>query len=398
MIDRTPPAGFDADGIAPPPLPVRDWGIDSIALDTAGRCNMACRYCAEALTQPARPPMPAEMLERAVRFLLSFPARGSRSIHVGSGEPLLELPLLRRLHDLVREAGDPRLSVHLTTNATLATPEVRDWLVASGWRIKVSLDGPSQVHDRWRPGRDGRGSYELVAETVRDLAARLPIERFSVNSVLCRGTDPEEVVGHLVLLGVRRIELVPVASLDPGTALTPADSERYARFLMDHARRFLETKEWGEIVFLAEFRKCIFRLMGYRLERINCTAGRSFLGIGPDGGLYPCFRFIGVEPHRLGRIETGLDRGAARAFQRGAGREYGLRAGCAACWAGPLCGGPCFAVAEMFGPGDGRPLPVHCAFQFAEGRAAAWLVDHLRRHDPDRLLGFFPPGILEALA
>ena len=130
--------------------------------------------------------------------------------------------------------------------------------------------------------------------------------------------------------------------------------------------------------------------MGYDTHRVSCGAGRSFLGVGPDGALYPCFRFIGLESYRLGRLTTGLDRKAALSFQRGPGRSYEQRTQCRRCWAAPLCGGPCFACSEMFGPGNGRPLASHCAYTLADARAAVWLVKELRKHNPKRLLSFLP--------
>jgi uncharacterized protein len=146
-----------------------------------------------------------------------------------------------------------------------------------------------------------------------------------------------------------------------------------------------------------EFTGNVFRLMGYLLSRVPCAAGRSMAGVAPDGSIYPRFRFIGLERYRLGRLPEGIDPVASAAFQRGAGRPYEERAACRACWTAPLCGGPCFACAEMFGPGGGEPLAVHCAYRRACAGAATRLVAQLRQHDPDRLLRFLPDSVTAIL-
>jgi uncharacterized protein len=362
-----------------------------VALDVIGTCNIACRYCAEAATQPRRRPMSAETLEAAWRLL--FPdgrPRPGRSIHLGSGEPLLALPLLRQLNDLIERQGGSAAEglpeVHLTTNGTLATRPVRDWLVASGWRVKISLDGPREVHDRWRVDRRGAGTWHRIAKAVADLAARMP-DRFSVTAVLCRGADPEEVFAGIAALGVRRIELVPVAHRDPEALPGRMDLVRYRRFVDGYAHQLAAGEE---VPVLIRFEGKVRRVLGQGLQRVPCAAGRAFAGVAPDGSLYPCFRFVGLADYRLGHTSNGPEPTAAAAFRRSAGRPWEEREPCSSCWAAPLCGGPCFAVAEMLGPGEGQPLPLHCEYIRADARAAVWLVQSLRRRDPERLLAFLP--------
>lgn len=386
MTHTRPPRGFDAKDLVPPPLPAGPFPVSALALDVAGACNLSCRYCAEAATQPRRRPMPAATLEAAWRLL--FPdgrPRQGQSIRLGSGEPLRAFPLLRKLAEMIDQAGgsaaEGRPAVFLTTNGTLAGPEIRDWLVASGWHVKVSLDGPQPIHDRWRVTPSGTGTFEPVSAVVADLARRMP-ERLSVTAVLCRGADPEQVFEAIAGLGVRRIELVPVAHQDPAVLPDQQDVEGYERFLQRYVRRF---RNEPAIPMLVRFQNCVQRAMGYDLRSVPCGAGRSFFGVGPDGEIYPCFRFIGVEGYRLGRLPDGLDTKATAAFEKGAGRPYLERTPCQRCWASPLCGGPCFAISEMFGQ-----LDIHCAYTRADARVAVRMVNDLAQRDPERLLPFLP--------
>jgi uncharacterized protein len=388
-LPTRPPRGFHPRDVTPPPLPPGPWQITALALDVAGTCNLACRYCAEAATQPRRNPMGEDALREAWAFLFpdGCPDR-STSLRLGSGEPLLAWPRLQQLHALTA-AGPYRPEVFLTTNGTLIDPPVEDWLVASGWHIKVSLDGPAEIQDAWRVRPDGQGTYTTVARTVANLARRMP-DRLSVSAVLCRGTDPATVFWAIAQLGVRRIELVPVADHTEAHLPDAADIGRYDAFVRDYANRYLHCLPAGGLPSLVRFVNRVRRVMGYDNLRIPCGAGRSFLGVDAGGDLYPCFRFLGIRSYRLGRLDAGLDPEAVAAFGRAAGREYPDRFTCRTCWAAPLCGGPCFAVAELLGPGDGQPPALHCEYVLADARAAVWLIRRIRRRNPEWLLHFLP--------
>lgn len=393
LFDRAnPPAGFDPDNVTPPQLKSGPWRATALALDVSGRCNLACRYCAEAATQPRRQSMTIETLEAAWAFLYTDgkPQRGT-SIRLGSGEPMLAFPLLQKLSHLIETRGEPksRPTVFLTTNGTLLPEKVRDWLVTTGWQVKISLDGPEDIHNLWRVRPKGYGTYIQVAEAVTDLAHRIP-ERLSVTAVLCRHADPQVVFDAIAGLGVKRIELVPVAHHDESIKPDVKDVERYGDFVQSYARQYLKNTAGKPLPALVRFSNRVTRVMGYDNWRVPCGAGRSFYGVGPEGELYPCFRFIGIEAYRLGHVNTGLDAQATLKFQQGAGCCYELRTQCRECWAAALCGGPCFACAEMFGKGHGEPLNLHCGYALADARSAVWLVNQLRQRNPARLLDFLP--------
>lgn len=386
----------NAEETAPPPLRNGPWRLSAVALDVAGACNLSCRYCAETATQPRRERMSAKTLNAAWRMLFpeGTPWRGS-SIRLGSGEPLLAFDLLKRLAELIAQNGgcaaEDRPAVFLTSNGTLAGKEVRDWLVTSGWHVKLSLDGPSFIHDRWRVTRSGKGTFSQVSAAVEELASRMP-DRFSVTAVLCRGTDPKVAFQAIADLGLRRIELVPAAHRDESILPGRKELKLYQRFVNDYARQYRDARE-TKLPTLVRFEACVQRILGYNRCRVPCGAGRTFVGVGPGGDLYPCFRFVGIDTYRLGHLPDGLDSHAVSIFEQGAGRGYEQRTPCKRCWAAPLCGGPCFAVAEMFGKSPGASLEVHCGYTRATIKSAQWLVDQLRLRDPQSLLKFLPEAV-----
>ena len=91
------------------------------------------------------------------------------------------------------------MRVLIQTNGTLLDAEWAEAFRKHNVRVGVSVDGPKAIHDRVRPDRQGRGSYDAVARGVAALGdAGVP---FAILSVIPLGTDPVSVHRHLLSLG-----------------------------------------------------------------------------------------------------------------------------------------------------------------------------------------------------
>jgi uncharacterized protein len=375
---------FDPEIVKPPPFIERDFPVTSLALDVSGTCNMSCIYCAESSTMPKRIVIPDTILEGALDSFFSWSSSKTLSIHVGSGEPLLNPSAVKRIGKRARAYeidNGVKISLHLTTNGTLFTEEVLTWLREDNWIIKVSLDGNSRIHNQNRKDRQGRGTYETIEKYVKRLC---DIPSFSTTSVLCHEIDPAEVFYAIGSLGVKNIELVPVAVEYPSfLSLDDNDIFNYREFVADYVKRIAEGEPLPRLI---RFMKKLQRVLGFGISRIPCGAGRNFVAVGPRGEVYPCFRFVGLDQYRLGDLTCGIDRERTREFALNAGRPYNAREECSACWAAPLCGGPCFACAELLFYRNGEPSPDYCGMVRADCEAAVWLAQTLRDMDPERLV------------
>ncbi len=387
---------FDPEDITPAPINEEKYPeIASLAIDVAGHCNLRCIYCAESSTMPKRPPMKRKTVDQAINALFSWSRLGSGvSIHLGSGEPLLYPEVVRAIGERSRALANEQkrpLSLYLTTNGTRINREIIDWLEKGQWEVKVSIDGELKTHDHNRRYRTGRGTYRKVEEAVKILAERMPC-KFSTTSVLCSGTDPSKVFYSIASLGVKSIELVPVAGPEGSAlALKKGDLEAYGRFISDYAQRLACGEDLPTNI---RFHNRVLRVMGYKNSRVPCGAGRNFFAAGPTGEIFPCFRFIGIQKYKLGDL-NGIVAERSGWFARTSGRPYEQRRKCRECWASALCGGPCFSCADLFG--SGSPLPEYCEIIRLESKAALWLVDVLREKDPEKLvklLGVELPGDL----
>ncbi|MFP3499581.1 quinohemoprotein amine dehydrogenase maturase, partial [Pseudomonas sp. SIMBA_059] len=80
-------------------------------------------------------------------------------------EPLSNRPLIEHMvaycERRFAEAGK-QVEFIMTTNATLLTEEIVDWLNAHRFGLSISIDGPKTVHDRNRITVGGQGTYDVV--------------------------------------------------------------------------------------------------------------------------------------------------------------------------------------------------------------------------------------------
>ncbi len=127
-------------------------------------CNFRCEYCYENF---ARGTMLPEVRE-GVRKLVESRAPALRELRVSwfGGEPLYGWEAVEDLapffSDIARRYELDYYS-HMTTNGYLLTPDRQDLLF--DWEVRdfqITLDGPPEVHDAKRRGRDGSGTFDSI--------------------------------------------------------------------------------------------------------------------------------------------------------------------------------------------------------------------------------------------
>lgn len=321
----------------------------TLIIKVTNACNLKCKYC---FIEPSvfHKTMPLETALRVVHDFLH--STHFESVHFvwHGGEPLLRgMAFFEAVLDTQR-----RIETHVhyensvQTNATYLTPKLLDLLVDRGVNIGLSLDGPAGLNDASRPGRTGAVSaHAATVAAGRELAARG--RRPGVIAVVSHDNVgvPDAVWGELKREGLDA-KLNPVtrsglAAL-PG-ADTGIDPEEYGAFLV---RMFdLWFDDPTPTIALEPFAHHVARIIGAPGVAPNCFYARSchryFLGISPDGDLYPCGMFQAETAFRYGNLHQMRpeDVGNTTLFQRIDAREKVVLEGCSACAYFDLCYGGC---------------------------------------------------------
>ncbi len=378
------------------PRPGDATSLTSLALNVSAECNLACDYCylsggaAGDARRPTTGGTPARLREgeramsvtvaRRATDLLIHEAFGERrvSIVLFGGEPLLAReqigPIVEYARDRASESG-MRLSSHITTNGTLLSPSAASELDRLGVSVLVSIDGTRREQDAHRCYPDGRGSYDDVASNL----SRLPDGmRAGVRVTLTEDSGPMgEIVEHLAGLGASVVHLAP----ESGGGMSDAFAARLGREFEELAAAERDRLVDGAAPLVGNFMDPMLTLETGRRRTLPCGAGTRYLCVTTDGTLSFCHRFASDPAYDVGHVATGVDR--AKLF-RVRERFASATKDCEACWAFPLCGGPCY---HDVGPG-GEPVgprSSRCALRRRCLEIAMWLYASLPEETRTRL-------------
>lgn len=137
-------------------------------------CNFRCEYCYEDFSRGTMKPE----VRAGIKALVGRRMHGMRSLSVSwfGGEPLYGWPAIEELGPFfakTAEENDIQYRSNMTTNAFLLTPEVAEKLLE--WKVRryqITIDGPPEFHNRSRPTRTGKGTFDTIVENLESLGRR----------------------------------------------------------------------------------------------------------------------------------------------------------------------------------------------------------------------------------
>ncbi len=146
-----------------------------VTILTTYSCNFSCVYCFE---EDVRKPiyMSQEVAKATVDWTVrTIKERGYKFLFVVfyGGEPFLNFPIIQYLANSFYQQAKKEgfgLGFGAITNGSLLDREKILWLKERGLReVRVTLDGPEYVHNKRRPFRDGRGTFRVIIENLKQI-------------------------------------------------------------------------------------------------------------------------------------------------------------------------------------------------------------------------------------
>mgnify|MGYP003835707369 CR=1 FL=1 len=346
----------------------QDTGVKALCLHAAHDCNLRCRYCfaSQGDYTTGRRLMPVETAKAALDYLNTHSGtRRNVEVDFFGGEPLLNLDMMKETVAYGRELterGGKEFHFTVTTNGIGLTDAVIDFFNAEMDNVVISIDGRPSVHDRMRPDRGGKGSYDRIIEGARRFAAARGDRTYYIRGTFTReNLDFAEDVKWLFQQGFREVSMEPVVGEGMPYHLTeedlPAIYAEYDRL----AAWYLERKKAGDPISFYHFNMDLYHGPCAPRRLVACGAGFEYLAVSPEGDLYPCHQFVGEDDFRMGHVQSGLERVDLKAKFKGL--SILSKEECRHCWAKYFCSGGCHAHAH-FANGDlGKPSALSCAMQ-----------------------------------
>ena len=328
------------EGLCDPP-------VRAISLAIAQSCNLGCVYC---YAQQGSFGGEARAMERsaamgAIDLLLAAAEAGDRvQVTYLGGEPLANRELLRESAEYAvmlasRKGVQVRFSI--TSNGTLLTEQDSDFFEQYGFAVTISLDGNREMHDRLRPFKDGRGSYERTMNRVRPLLQRQRRMQVSARvTVTPHNLDLRKTLDNFISMGFHSVGFSPMLS-SRGSAeeMSSADLQNMLREMLDCGAEFERRVICGDRYPFLNISNALREIHKGTHRPYPCGAGAGYLGVSADGGLYACHRFVEDEGGKMGDLHNGIDREKRNGWL--AARHVHFQSPCRECWARYLCGGGC---------------------------------------------------------
>jgi uncharacterized protein len=200
-------------------------GIHVVAKPIGPACNLNCEYCFYLEKQALFGP--GEQYRMSDSFLSAFIANYVSSqptpivefVWQGGEPTLLGVDFFRRVVELQKPfAGTKTITNSLQTNGTLLNDEWCAFLKKQNFMVGISIDGPKDIHDRYRHDHSGKGSFDAAMRGLR-LLQRHAVE-YNVLASVARESAlrPLDVYHFFKNEGVEFIQFAPVVERLPDAA------------------------------------------------------------------------------------------------------------------------------------------------------------------------------------
>ncbi|OPJ63581.1 thioether cross-link-forming SCIFF peptide maturase [Clostridium oryzae] len=341
--------------------------IKALCLNIAHDCNLRCKYCFadEGEYQGKREIMSPETAKKAIDFVIKNSGpRKNIEVDLFGGEPLMAFETVKQVVEYAKEVEKlhgKNIRFTMTTNATLLTDEIMDYIDKNMGNIVLSIDGRKEVNDKVRVRVDGSGSHEKILKNIKEMVKR----RTAGKQYYARGTfthnnlDFYKDVIYLADEGFKEVSVEPVVlqKCDP-LSLRDEDIDEiyqsYDKLVDEMASRIGTDKEFKFYHFNIDLNggPCVYKRIS------GCGAGHEYVAITPSEDIYPCHQFVGNKDFIIGTLDEGIIKPeVCEDFKKA---HIYNKPKCQNCWARFYCSGGCQANNYNFSGDIHEPYEFGC--------------------------------------
>lgn len=306
--------------------------LEKITLQVTQKCNMRCGYCVYSGLYKNRShsnlEMSFETAKKAIDFLIKH-SGGITNPYIAfyGGEPLLRFNLIKDCVSYCRKNySDRNIKYSISTNGTLLTKEIVQFLFDNDFSVLISLDGPKDVQNLERKFVNNKGSFDIIMCNLDMIRKNFPdyIKKISLNSVVSPKYNYEKIIDFFDQDQFRDFTItVSYANSDNlkdkmifAESFYFIDSyERTKVFLWllgkireDNLHRVFKEKIKQEVVKNKINYSPIKMMPEVCSPSGPCIAGTARLFVDVNGFLYPCEKVSEKsDVMRIGDLDNGFD-------------------------------------------------------------------------------------------
>lgn len=317
-------------------------------------CNLRCRYCYYLEKQALYPSegaliMNEDILEKYIIQHIEATTEETVFFSWHGGEPLLAgIDFFRKVVLLQKKYKPSGVEIlnGVQTNGTLIDNKWGWFFAENNFIVGISIDGPGEMHNKFRTTSDGRSSLPAVLRGYEIL------RRYKIKSeILCVVNSynvkfPLIIYGFFKELGARYMTFLPLVERRPGTKSGVSRASvrpmEFGRFLISVFDEWIE-RDIGEIK-IQLFEEAA--RTAFNKEHILCIFKKNCGGVPVverNGDFYSCDHFVNND-NLIGNINKGsvagfLDSERQKAF--GLAKSLTLPRYCIECEVKAMCNGEC---------------------------------------------------------
>ncbi|MBQ7708199.1 MAG: thioether cross-link-forming SCIFF peptide maturase [Lachnospiraceae bacterium] len=344
--------------------------VKALCLHIAHDCNLACKYCFADEGEyhgQKRELMSLEVGKKAIDFLIeNSGSRVNLEVDFFGGEPLMNFEVVKEIVAYGRSKEkefNKNFRFTLTTNGVLLDDDVIEFCNKEISNVVLSLDGRKCIHDLMRPTRNGKGSYDVIVPKFKNFVEKRGDKSYYVRGTFTRNnTDFSNDFKEMADLGFKEISIEPVVAA-PSEDYSireedlPKIFEEYDKLALDIIERYKKKKPVTFFHYMIDLNggPCVYKRLS------GCGSGTEYLAVTPQGELYPCHQFVGIDGFKLGTVFDGIE-------NTDVVNEFKLcnvyaKEKCKDCFARFYCSGGCAANSYLYSGGILDTYDIGCKMQ-----------------------------------
>ena len=272
-------------------------------------CNLACSYCFES--NKGKDYMPKEMALDILKATYNQvdPMAGIFTLNMFGGEPLMNWETFKAVCDYVLE-NNLKIRITATTNLTLLTDEMIDYIDELSIPVLVSVDGIKEVHDKHRCN-----SFDKVIENMKKLIDRDLGYLIEARMTVAPDTAKYmyESVKMLVDLGINNIANVPASDLEWDAQSIQDYKDNYEKILDMYINILNDETNKRNISLYKVDQALNLALEPIKEDTSMCNIGNPrWVIVDWKGDIWPCPDYpttdnVDLIAGKIGNFYTGVD-------------------------------------------------------------------------------------------
>ncbi len=309
-----------------------DRRLSQLILQVTQQCNLRCSYCVYGGMYENRhhtnKSMSFELAKKSIDFFLQHSYETNNLVvSFYGGEPLLNIKLMKQCVEYVSENVDGKDVLYtVTTNGTLLTDEIMEFLEKYNFSTLISLDGSKEEHDLNRKFKSGEGTFNIIIDNIKKFKKKYPkyvSEQLRINAVVSprmKNTCVEDFFSASDFLEDEQINFTPLSL----TGLKDSVKIEYDYIVKREYEHFklllsmlgkIKKESVSKLVINSEsdIKKLYRKLKRHKkVSIINhhsgpCVPGCARLFVNVNGEFYPCERVPELPCSCIGTINDGIN-------------------------------------------------------------------------------------------